>query len=400
MTLFYRILKIVIKCSLASIMLCSCCKLQHEQGSLKPEWSAQIPTFESPEIFYPGILNLPKSGDIMVLPTTIYDGGFMWEDNRLCGMDLKTGEVKWYFPSDLDNRRYCHFDSKGYEYHGKLVFQYATNYNENIFLHSTVCLDMQTGAVLWKKDYKVSPSNRPVIGSGKDCYFVQDSCRICRVDMSNDQISDFYYTGDDELQINDLQLCNDLMVISCFSESEVEEFQDETYVIIVDMETGTEIFRKYLGRYPVPAHSFLEGNIIYSNLERKIMAIDMKTGDIIWEHYELCTYGFQDLCISNDVLMSCCINATAGYNKKTGEMLYLFDNYGSYHVTQAGKYAYFINRKAKLDILDIETGERLDYVECPENGPANFWLTYPTIYDDKLYIIGNNTLYRYPTYPW
>ena len=113
--------------SCALVVLCSCCKTQRGQGSLRPEWSARIPTYDSPEIFYPGILNLPKSGDIMVLPTTIYDGGFMWEDNRLCGMDLKTGEVKWYFPSDLDNRRYCHFDSKGYEYHGKLVFQYATN---------------------------------------------------------------------------------------------------------------------------------------------------------------------------------------------------------------------------------------------------------------------------------
>ena len=81
--------------------------MQYEQGSLQPEWSARIPTFESSDIYYPGILNLPKSGDIMVVPTTIYDGGFMWEDNRLCGVDLKTGDVKWCFPSDLDNRRYC-----------------------------------------------------------------------------------------------------------------------------------------------------------------------------------------------------------------------------------------------------------------------------------------------------
>ena len=98
--------------------------------------------------------------------------------------------------------------------------------------------------------------------------------------------------------------------------------------------------------------------------------------------------------------MNCCVNATAGYNKKTGELLYLFDNYGSYYVTQAGRYAYFINRNEKLDILDIETGVRLDYVECPEKGWSYFGRSYPTIYDDKLYIIGNNTLYRYPTYPW
>ena len=385
---------------LIALLFCSCCKSQREQGTLQPEWSGRIPTFESLEIFSDGILNLPQSGDIMVLPTTIYDGGFMWEDNRLCGMDLKTGEVKWYFPSDLDNRRYCHFDSKGYEYYGKLVFQYATNYNEDIRLRSTVCLDVRTGSVLWERDCKASRIIKPAIGSEKNCYFVQDTCRISRVDMSNDQISEFYYTGDDGLQINDIQLCNGLMVISCYFESEVEEFQNETYVVIVDAATGTEVFRKYLGRYPVPARSFLEGNIIYSNLDRKIMAIDMNSGDIIWEHYELCMYGFQDLCIYNDVLMSCCVNATAGYNKKTGELLYLFDNYGSYYVTQAGKYAYFINRKTKLDILDIETGKRLDYIECPEKGWSYFCGPYPTIYDDKLYIIGNNTLYRYPTYPW
>ena len=336
----------------------------------------------------------------MVVPTTIYDGGIMHEDNRVCGMVLNTGKVKWYFPSNMDDRQYCYFNSQGYEYNGKLVFQYETNQRDDISLRSTVCLDIKTGSVLWDRKCKSYYEIKPVIGSGTDCFFVQDNCRIFRVDMNNDQISEFYYTGDDGLQINDLRLCNDLMVISCFSESEVEEFQDETYVIIVDMETGTEIFRKYLGRYPVPAHSFLEGNIIYSNLERKIMAIDMKTGDIIWEHYELCTYGFQDLCIYDDVLMSCCVNATIGYDKKTGEILYLFDDYGSYYVTQAGKYAYFINRENKLDIIDIETGKRLDYVKCPEKGWSNFWGPYPTIYDNKLYIIGNNTLYRYPTYPW
>ena len=95
-----------------------------------------------------------------------------------------------------------------------------------------------------------------------------------------------------------------------------------------------------------------------------------------------------------------CCNATIGYDKKTGEVKYLFDNYGSECVTQEGKYAYFINRKGKLDILDIETGTKLDYVVCPEKGFSDFRMPYPTIYDDKLYIIGNNTLYRYPTYPW
>jgi len=386
--------------SIVSLLLCSCCKSQHEQGSLRPEWSARIPTYESQEIFCSGILNLPKSGNIMVVPTTIYDGGIMHEDNRVCGMELNTGKVKWYFPSNMDDRQYCYFNSKGYEYNGKLVFQYETNQRDDISLRSTVCLDIKTGSVLWDRNCKSYYEIKPVIGSGTDCFFVQDNCRIFRVDMNNDQISEFYYTGDDGLQINDLRLCNDLMVISCFSESEVEEYQDEIYVVIINKTTGAEVLRKSLGLSSVPSHSYLNGEILYSNLDRTIMAIDLKTGEIIWERYDMCAYVCQDILFYNDILMKCAVNATIGYDRKTGEVKYLFDNYGSYHVTQAGKYAYFINRKNIIDILDIETGERLDYIECPEKGWSNFWGPYPTIYDDKLYIIGNNTLYRYPTYPW
>ncbi len=375
--------------------------MQYEQGSLQPEWSAQIPTFESPEIFCPGILNLPKSGGMMVVPTTIYDGGFMCEDNRLCGMDLKTGEIKWYFPSDIDNRRYCDFDAKGYEYRGKLVFQYETNQNEDIRLRSTVCLDINTGVKLWERDCKsIYDAIRPTIGSGKDCYFVQDSCVICKVDMSNDEINELYYTCDEKTFINDLYLCGDHLVISCFSDSVVDESLFETSVVIIDRATGAEIFKKHLGKSSVPSHCFLESNTIYSNVDRTMIAIDIKTGKKIWERYDMCAYACQDVLFYNDILMKCAVNATIGYDKKTGEVKYLFDDYGSWYVTQEDKYAYFINRKNKLDILDIETGKRLDYVECPEKGFSDFWAPYPMIYDEKLYIIGNNTLYRYPTYPW
>ena len=387
--------------SLVSLLLCSCCKMQYEQGSLQPEWSAVIPTYESAEIFCNGILNFPKSGDIMVVPTTIYDGGIRWEDNRLCGMDVNTGEVKWYFPSDIENRRYSDFDAMGYEYQGKVVFQYETNHNESYRLRSTVCLDVQSGEALWEKEgTNLSVTISPVVGKDDECYFIQDSCKICKVDMQSNQISELYYTGDDELFINDIRLYDGRMVVSCCSDSTVEECKWEDYVVIIDVKTGQELLKKYLGRKSVVSFSFLENDILYSNVDRTMMAIDVKTGETIWERYDMCAYACQDVLFYNDVLMKCAVNATIGYDKKTGEVKYLFDNYGSECVTQEGKYAYFINRKGKLDILDIETGTKLDYVVCPEKGFSDFRMPYPTIYDDKLYIIGNNTLYRYPTYPW
>ena len=336
----------------------------------------------------------------MVIPTTIYDGGFMAEDNRLCGMNIKTGEVKWYFPTDLGKRHYCDFRSIGYEYRSKLVFQYVIDKQQDISLRSTVCLDVESGTILWEKDCKVSRTIRPVIGSNNDCYFIQDSCRVCKVNMDSDHISEFYYTGDDLLQINDFVLYDNCLVLSCFSVSIAEEYKLETYVIIVDKTTGNEIFRKYLGRSPVGAHSYINDNTLYSNVDRTMMAIDIKTGNIIWERYDMCAYACQDVLFYNDILMKCAVNATIGYDKNTGDVKYLFDDYGSYYVTQQGGYAYFINRQNKLDIIEIETGNKLERIICPVKGVSDFWGPYPTIYDNKLYIIGNNTLYRYPTYPW
>ena len=290
--------------------------------------------------------------------------------------------------------------SIGYEYRSKLVFQYVIDKQQDISLRSTVCLDVESGTILWEKDCKVSRTIRPVIGSNNDCYFIQDSCRVCKVDMDSDHISEFYYTGDNLLKINDIDICDNYLVISCFCESALEDYSKETYVIVIETNTGKETLKKYLGYSLVPAHSFLEKNIIYSNLERKIMAVNLKTGNILWERHDECSYGFQDLCIYNDVLMNCSINATIGYDKNTGDVKYLFDDYGSYYVTQQGQYAYFINRQNKLDIIEIETGNKLERIICPIKGVSDFWGPYPTIYDNKLYIIGNNTLYRYPIYPW
>ncbi len=390
----------IIIISIVSILLCSCCKTENKQGLISPEWSAVIPTHDSPEIFCPGLVNLPKSGNIMVVPTTIYDEGFMAEDNRLCGIDIMTGDVKWFFPSDLEKRHYCDFDSKGYLHNNKLIFQYEANQREDIFTRPIVCLDVMTGKLIWQKDSRSSGAIKPVIGSNNDCYFVQDSCRVCKVNMDSDHISEFYYTGDDLLQINDFVLYDNCLVLSCFSDSIVEEYKFETYVIIVDKTTGNEIFRKYIGRSPVGAHSYINDNTLYSNVDRTMMAIDIETGNIIWERYDICAYACQDVLFYNDILMKCAVNATIGYDKNTGDVKYLFDDYGSYYVTQQGRYAYFLNRKDKVDIIEIETGKKLGQIICPNNNRYGFLGPYPTIYDNKLYIIGNNTLYRYPTYPW
>ena len=106
------------------LVLSSCCKLRRGEGGLQPEWEACIPTGSSKVIFYDGLKTLPKYKDFIIAHTTVYDGGFNFEDNRLCAVNLKTGLVEWYFLGNLDERHYCHFGGRGYLYKNKLVFQY------------------------------------------------------------------------------------------------------------------------------------------------------------------------------------------------------------------------------------------------------------------------------------
>ena len=109
----HEAMRLITICSVIMALLFSCCKTENEQGIIRPEWEATIPTFESSEIFYPGLVNLPKLESLMIVPTTIYDGGFCNEDNRLCAIDINTGETKWFFPSNIESRTFSHFDSKG-----------------------------------------------------------------------------------------------------------------------------------------------------------------------------------------------------------------------------------------------------------------------------------------------
>ena len=108
--------------------LYSCCRMPYEQGSLQPEWETVIPTGTSGEIFYEGLPNMPKSGDIIVAHTTLRDEGFLAEDNRLCAIDVNTGNVAWYFPANQNEKHNCFFNAKGYRTRN-LESAYSANYD-------------------------------------------------------------------------------------------------------------------------------------------------------------------------------------------------------------------------------------------------------------------------------
>jgi len=225
------------------------------------------------------------------------------------------------------------------------------------------------------------------VGSGSICYFVQDSSKVFQVDITNNQVYELCDVS--PFQIDRIKYCEGVIVLSC-RHSAIPS------AIIINPATKEINTFSINSNSGCPPYCFLENGILYANDDRYITAIDTKTKTNLWEREDMFAYGMEDIIIYNNTLLKCAVNALIGYNKKTGDIIYCYDDYPCVHASKDGRYAYLLN--GYIDIIDIETGEKLDYIVCP-NSKYGFFGSYPMIYDDKLYIIGSNTLYRYPTYP-
>ena len=396
--------------SLSLLLLTSCCKFGDGRGTLQPEWETRIPTGSSKVIFYDGLKILSKYKENIIAHTTVYDGGFNLEDNRLCAVNLKTGLVDWYFPKNTDERHYCDFGAKSYLYKNKLVFQYqkdARTY-ESRDLHTTCCLNLDKNEVVWsvERDSKEGrPANMDIIGKDKNCYFVQDNNILCSVDLETDVRTEIY--KDDSLKINHLSFAEkDRLLLFCYIEE--GSFAYRTYIKILNLKTKEiEYFRKLTPEKAnrmitsIPAVGFEKCGILYAALDTYTAAIDIKKDKLLWGRQDIWSYNAKDMFEYGGVLLKCGVNATTGYNAKTGEILYNYNNYGSNYATQQGRYVYLLTAKALVDIIDIKSGRKLDFIKCKySNKGEDFFGSYPTLIDGKMYIMSYNHLFRYPTYPW
>ena len=143
------------------------------------------------------------------------------------------------------------------------------------------------------------------------------------------------------------------------------------------------------------ASGFEKDNVVYCDIDTYLTAIDIKTDSQLWERDDKWAYTAKDIYEYNGVLLKCGVNATTGYDAKTGAVLYNYDNYGSYDTTQDGKYAYIVTRKQNVDIINIETGDILDVVKCKYAGNDEYFSgSCPTIHDGKMYIMSDRHLFR------
>lgn len=400
--------------SLICIILVSCEKVAYKgRGTLQPEFEIDMNYGQDDGTWHWGINELKRYNDVLIANTTLRlmdsTGGL---DNRLCAIDLKTKEPLWFFPKDVEQRYSFNFDGNGHLYKNKLVFRYYDT--PRLRDNSIVCINVETGDEKWRiEDTRQADSPilvRDVEGFERYSYFIHNEKNIYCADLENDTYSVIKeYTGYD---VNKIEFTSDKNLMVFYSTSErlepgydikhnhVDILDKDTYEVTFTYSLETDIILPLDRWFPIQGGIEKDG-VLYLWSYCYNSAVDISSGEMLWERCDNFTYGPNVHLLYNNILLKCAVNATVAYDIHTGEIIYGEDNYGCWNATLYGKYVYLFNRVREIDVIDIETGEIVDYIKCKyQNKGEKFWGSYPTVLDNKLYILSDTHLFRYPLYPW
>lgn len=378
------------------ICLSSCCHKQRGPDSISPDLVVSIPTGSSPYIYYDGLPELPESGGLVIAHTTVFDGGFRNEDNRLCAVNEKQGDICWFFPSDLDERHYFSFDGRSHSWRNRLMFQYCEDAREDGGL-STICLDATDGKALWRMESgRTSCSqSRDVAGDGATCFFIQGSDSLMAFDMKALHVSGFFHS--DSLKISEISLWGKHLLLCCCTEPG-SSGHFGNYAVVLNSRTGAiELPPHFIRNDIVPAQGVIDKGVLYANSDTYLTAVDIRSGERIWERDDKWAYTLMDMSVSGGVLLKCAGNATAGYDTASGRILYEYRNYGSWQTSVHGNLAFIVNRRQELDVMDVRTGDFIGNITCPYHSDGEFFSgSYPVIRGRYLHIMSYRHLFRYP----
>lgn len=387
--------------SLCSISSCGKPDIPFPKGPL-PEWEVQIPTKKADVISWLGLYDIYKYGDILVAHTSFYTDPAA-EDNRLCGINEKTGEVEWFFPADTTKRYDYLFDSKAYQYKNLLFFKYSDNDPRPLKRTYTTCFDIVTQKETWKIEDNAS-GEHIVYGVDNKCYFSNSSDELyC---MNLDDLSMTKIFESDTTSISDMIVSKDnkYIIISHYRTVVADNknyYYVKAFITVLDSENNSLVLNKEIspsGYYYLSLSPTLfeyEG-IVYVNINTYIAALNIQKNYIVWERYDDGMYMKRDMNNYNDIIFKSGINAISGYNSKTGERMYFHDFFGTMYSNCYGRFQYAIDSGLNLRIFDIETGKTLSIVKPKYKYRGDYFFgSNPTKIGDKLYIMGKKHLYRY-----
>ena len=389
---------------------------------IQPIWGTKLPGKAGN--YNLGLVGLPiYNGNVLFHSTyfSSFSNNVMKEDNRIHGLDVETGEVKWTFPAEYSNLNSMCFDAVPYIFNNYLVTKMG---KLGLFLETDklLCINLDTHQLVWQKSMPSSISfttSDDIVGKGQLFYFVQETLFESLIYEGNTLTGDttLLLSIKPEAPLNNVEISskqllyttdggNDILVFGTYENDYYSSSVPYRYFCIAfDIKSKTIIFKKEIQqneKYLLGQFEIID-NKVYMTSGRLATCLDLNTGDILWQFFSNEEYNYvaPRLSISDGVVFLYGENRFIGLDALSGKKLYQGN-------TQCGKgcasngYAYIIGRDTKLYIIDIHNGSILHTITCPEKVTTGTGFVsggIPQVHGDKLFVFGNYHAYCYDAIP-
>jgi outer membrane protein assembly factor BamB len=247
---------------------------------------------------------------------------------------------------------------------------------------SVVALDKETGSILWEKEIPM-PRTWPI------AYKIDDAHMVVESSCLNPKTGDILWTSSD--------FCADTGIFSANVYSQEEKMfytKVDSYVEAWSFSDPSKppksVWKTYIpgGGKTGIGTTYGDGKVFPGSFENQQMALDAKTGDVLWTTltkgpmiFDGSYYEGRFLRGGTDDNTMYCFNAT------NGEVLWTYtpdtDGYFTTGCAVAYGMVYELNKDGYLYAIDIETGNPVWKYKGPDD--TLLWPGMPTVADGKIY---------------
>lgn len=393
------------------ITLFGCCNKapnKNNDEQPKPIWTTRIIGDNTKYIYNQGLKNAPIYDNSIIFSTTITSNNQL-EDNRLCGLDLDNGNIRWMFPHDKTTTYDYTFDNKGHIYNNYIVTRSRCFRNS---IEKIVCIDLNNNNIYWEKEYPTASTYlcSDIIGINDKAYYSiqeKESLSLWIVDVINDIHTKIYNIPVEEYLDGDLMIYEDKLLFITMKDINVIS---SAKLNIYSLSTN-----KIVNKITIPVNpdgsfgannSFIVNNKVYYNSGNSLFCADIVSGKIVWEEHITKTvdYVCTDIYLYEDKILHFGNRLFKAHNIDTGEEIFenSYENTGITWAFYNNNYLYMNLYGIDVIVIDANSGVVVAKLICPlERGEKGEFHHQPgRVLDNKLYLLSNTSVYCYPTYPW
>lgn len=389
-------------------------QIQDIQNEIQPEWECKLPGEAG--IYNDGLIGLPVYENEIYFHSTYFTGP-EGEDNRIHAVDMGTGKVNWTFPNAYQSGENMFFWGVPYQFNEWMVMKMPSfekvNTNDKI-----VCLNLNTRSRKWDISMPDSLSftaGNNIVGNEESFYFCQESSTKSYIFKGNIHSGDtsLLFQFENSLESAGVEISTELSLAEFKQHqylvfgvlewtSHKSDLEFENYLVIADPVNQKVIHKIHIsktekfGINQIKCHD----DKVWLTCGRNATCISLETGKILWNYYspESLNYLTTGICLDEDVLFLWGDNRYQALNAFTGQKIYQ-NNLECGNADVFEGVVYLIGRDSKLYCVDINTGNVIQSVSCPEEKKiiSTGFLTSckPQVHKDHLYLFGNYHAYSY-----